>query len=394
MNTSVPIASSTAGPAGPARVSTGPATRGVTALPASGWQVRLAARPAGLPTPDDFTLEQAAVPAPRAGQAVVRTTYFALDAATRLFLDDNTGLPLPRLGIGDVVIGEALGEVIASADPAFAVGDVVRHQKGWQEYVVADTAALRRVDPAAFPTPTAHLAPLLTAWAGLVAVAELRTGDVVFVSGAAGAVGGLAGQIARLRGAGRVIGSAGSAGKVAHLTGALGFDAAFDYRDGPVLDQLREHAPGGIDVCFDNTGGAQLATALRLMRPHGRVALCGLLERLNRPRRMPDQVLAGGETVPIHRPQDTATDPAQSTERETEPDLGFAIANRLTLRGFRTSDFLDRQAEAEAEVGSWLATGQLRLDESIVDGIENAPRAFSDLMRGAFTGRVLVRPDR
>ncbi|CAJ62640.1 putative dehydrogenase, with GroES-like domain [Frankia alni ACN14a] len=336
--------------------------------PAAGRLVRLAAYPVGLPAPEDFRVELAAVPAPRPGQVVVRTTLFALDAAARLFLGD-VGLPLPRLTLGDVVPGAALGEVVASTDPGFAVGDEVCHQLGWREFAVADAAALRRVDPAVLPTPTAYLAPLLTAWAGLVAAAELRSGDTVFVSGAAGAVGGLAGQIARLRGAGRVIGSAGSPAKVAHVTGTLGFDAAFDHRDGPVLDRLRECAPEGIDVYFDNTGGAQLAAAVRLLRPHGRVVLCGLLDRQTGPR------------------------PGRAAGEETTPDLGYAIANRLTLRGLRTADFADRRAEAEQEIGHWLATGRLQLDETIVDGIENAPRAFTDLLRGAFTGRVVIRVD-
>ncbi|WP_261575909.1 MDR family NADP-dependent oxidoreductase [Frankia gtarii] len=337
-------------------------------VPAAGRQVCLAAHPAGLATPEDFRVELAAVPAARPGQVVVRTTLFALDAAARLFLG-GVGLPLPRLALGDVVPGAALGAVVASTDPGFAVGDVVCHQLGWREFAVADAAALRRVDSAVLPSPTAYLAPLLTAWAGLVVAAELRPGDTVFVSGAAGAVGGLAGQIARLRGAGRVIGSAGSAAKVAHVTGTLGFDAAFDHRDGPVLDRLRELAPDGIDVYFDNTGGAQLAAAIRLLRPHGRAVLCGLLDRQNGPR------------------------PGRAHGEETTPDLGYAIANRLTLRGLRTADFADRRAEAEQQIGHWLATGRLRLDETVVDGIENAPRAFVDLLRGAFTGRVLVRID-
>jgi NADPH-dependent curcumin reductase CurA len=337
-----------------------------TPVPAVGRLVRLAAHPVGLPTPEDFRVEPAAVPAARPGQVIVRTTLFALDAAARLFLGD-VGLPLPRLALGDVVPGAALGEVVASADPGFAVGDVVCHQLGWREFAVADAAALRRVDTAILPNPTAYLAPLLTAWAGLVVAAELRPSDTVFVSGATGAVGGLAGQIARLRGAGRVIGSAGSPAKVAHATGTLGFDAAFDYRDGPVLERLRELAPNGIDVYFDNTGGAQLAAAIRLLRPHGRVVLCGLLDRQNGPR------------------------PGRADGEEATPDLGYAIANRLTLRGLRTADFADRRAEAEKEIGSWLSAGRLRLDETIVDGIENAPRAFVDLLRGAFTGRVLVQ---
>ncbi|WP_261561856.1 NADP-dependent oxidoreductase [Frankia tisae] len=363
MSASSPTASSSAASSPTSSTPTLPAS-----VPASGRQVRLAAHPAGLPTPEDFRVELAAVPAARPGQVVVRTRLFALDAAARLFLG-AVGLPLPRLPLGDVVPGAALGEVVASTDPGFAVGDEVCHQLGWREFAVADAAALRRVDTTVLPSPTAYLAPLLTAWAGLVAVAELRPGDTVFVSGAAGAVGGLAGQIARLRGAGRVIGSAGSPAKVAHLTGTLGFDAAFDYRDGPVLERLRALAPDGIDVYFDNTGGAQLAAAVRLLRPHGRAVLCGLLDRQNGPRR------------------------AHASGEETTPDLGYAVTNRLTLRGLRTADFADRRAEAEQEIGRWLAAGRLRLDETVVAGIENAPRAFVDLLRGEFTGRVLVRVD-
>jgi hypothetical protein len=202
--------------------------------------------------------------------------------------------------------------------------------------------------------------PGLTAYVGLLDIACMRPGDRVFVSAAAGAVGSLAGQIARLRGASRVVGSAGSAAKVAYLA-ELGFDAGFDYHDGPVRDALALAAPDGIDVYFDNVGGDHLAAAIDRMRLHGRAALCGMISVYN----------AG---VPVPGPA----------------NLPLTIGKRLTLRGFLVLDHEDRRPEFDAEMSGWLRDGKVRFDETVVDGIANAPEAFIGMLRGGNTGKMVI----
>jgi len=194
---------------------------------------------------------------------------------------------------------------------------------------------------------------------GLLDIAAMKPGDVVFVSGAAGAVGSLAGQIAKLRGAARVIGSAGSSSKVDYLA-SLGFDAAFNYKDGPVRDQLRAAAPDGIDVYFDNVGGTHLEAAISSLRTYGRVALCGAISTYN-----------GAVEAPRN--------------------LSLAVGKRLTLRGFIVSDHNDRMPAFLAEVGGWLRAGDISFTETVVDGLENAPRAFIGLLNGDNTGKMIVR---
>ncbi len=238
------------------------------------------------------------------------------------------------------------------------------HQLGWREYAVLDGGAARRVDPAIAP-PQAYLGvlgmPGLTAYVGLLDIAALAAGDVVFVSGAAGAVGGMVGQIAKARGH-RVIGSAGSAEKVGHVVEELGFDAALNYRDGDLAGQLAAAAPGGIDVYFDNVGGEHLEAALGALNRGGRVALCGAISQYN------------------------ATEPAPGPR-----NLSLAIGKRLTLRGFIVSDHGDRMRAFAEEVGGLLREGRIRSRETVVEGIERAPEAFMGLLEGRNTGKMLVR---
>ncbi len=227
-----------------------------------------------------------------------------------------------------------------------------------------DARGARKVDPDLAPV-TAYLGVLgmtgLTAYAGLLDVAAMKPGETVFVSGAAGAVGSMVGQIAKLRGAGRVIGSAGSAAKVERLT-ALGFDAAFDYHDGPVSKQLRAAAPDGVDVYFDNVGGDHLEAAIGAMNLHGRAAICGMIAQYN------------------------ATEPPAAPR-----NLALVIGKRLTLRGFLVSDHGHLREQFVQEVAGWLREGRLSYDETVVDGIEQAPEAFLGLLRGENLGKMLVR---
>jgi NADPH-dependent curcumin reductase CurA len=266
----------------------------------------------------------------------------------------------------------SIGEVVESRADGFAPGDTVWHAAGWRDFAVVRAGepalrglgTLRRLDVSAAP-PQAYLGALggigLTAWAGLLEAAELRDGDIVWVSAAAGAVGGLAAQIAKARGH-RVIGSAGSDAKVSQLLADLGLDAAFNYRAGPVAELLRDAAPDGIDVYFDNVGGEHLEAALGALRRWGRVALCGAVSEYD-----------AGKTAGGPR------------------NLFQAIANDLTLRGFRGSSYVDRLPDMTRDMTGWLATGRVRHRETIFNGLERAPEALIEMLAGATTGKTLVR---
>ncbi|MDX3224843.1 NADP-dependent oxidoreductase [Streptomyces sp. ME19-01-6] len=339
-------------------VTSDPSRRG----PRTGLEIRLAARPDGLPALGDFDLAEVAVPDPAPGQVLVRNLFMSLDPGMLMLMTGESGLPMPRYEVGEVMYGDAVGEVVASADPSLGEGDLVVHRMGWREYALAPAGAYRRVDKDAYPTPSTHLSFGLVAYVGLMDAARLRPGDTVFVSSAAGATGSMAGQIARLKGAARVIGSAGSPEKVAHLTGKLGFDAAFDYHDGPVVDRLREAAPDGIDVYFDNVGGEQLRAAIEVMNVHGRIAVCGALGR-------------------------------QSTARPDDGpgDLLAVLGKRLTIRGFTMGDHLERAAEFGPQFRAWLRDGAIVHEETVIDGLAAAPRTLLDMVGGAYTGKTVVR---
>ncbi|MBO0828032.1 MAG: NADP-dependent oxidoreductase [Streptosporangiales bacterium] len=328
-------------------------------------EIHLAARPHGEPTPDDFALVEVELPGPGDGEVLVRNRFFSVDPYMRGRMNDAKSY-VPPFAVGEVMSGAAVGEVVESRSDAVSVGDVVLHQDGWREYTVTEAARVRPVDVDAVPSPSAYLGVLgatgFTAYVGLLDIARLRAGDTVFVSGAAGAVGSAAGQLARLHGASRVVGSAGSAEKVAYLVDELGFDAAFDYHDGPVAKQLRDAAPDGIDVYFDNVGGDHLEAAIFAMHDFGRVAACGAISQYN------------------------ATEP-----RPGPRNLGMVVQKRLTIRGFIVVDHGDWFADFSRDVGRHVADGSIRYRETFVDGVENAPRAFMDMLRGANIGKMVVR---
>ena len=341
-------------------------------MPLTGREVRLVRRPAGRLQPGCLEVVESAVPALRDGEVLVPNTWLSVDAAVRLRLDGTTpdGY-LPPLPLHEPLIGLAVGEVVESRTPDFRPGDVVTHAQGYREYAVvrpdagplAGAGGLSTVDTAVAPAQ-AYLGVLghigLTAYGGLLEVAALRPGDVVWVSAAAGAVGSVAAQIARLRGH-TVIGSAGSAEKVAYLLEELGLDAAFDHRDGDLGALLLAAAPTGIDVYFDNVGGGHLAAALAGLREGGRVALCGAVGQYD-----------GAPSSPAG-------------------DLFPVVAKSLQLRGFRAGQFLDRSQEMRSALAPLVAQGRLALREHVVDGIESAPDALVALLQGANTGKVLVR---
>ena len=326
-------------------------------------QIRLARRPHGEPTPEDFELVEVPLPDPGPGEMTIRNSYLSVDPYMRGRMRDVKSY-VPPYQVGEPMDGGAVGQVIASNGGPFEEGAWVQHLGGWREHAVGGGELAYPVDPSVAPI-SASLGvlgmPGFTAYVGVTEIAPVKEGETVFVSAAAGAVGSAAGQIARLRGC-RVIGSAGSPEKVAWLTDELGFDAAFDYKETPVKEALREHAPKGIDVYFDNVGGDHLEAALPRMRTHGRIAICGAISEYN-------------EEVP-----------------QPGPDNFVAvIPRRLTIRGFIVFDHGALMKPFLEEVGPRVGAGEIRYRETVVDGIEQMPEAFIGLLGGDNTGKMLVR---
>jgi NADPH-dependent curcumin reductase CurA len=336
----------------------------VATLPATTREIQLVSRPVGRPGPENFRLAESPLPELTDGQIMVKNLFISVDPYMRGRMNDVKSYSAP-FALGEALDGGAVGEVIASRSDAYQEGDVVVHSLGWREYAVLDAAAATPARTDLAPA-SAFLGALgmtgLTAYAGLLKVANFAPGDAVFVSGAAGAVGSLVGQIAKAMGASRVIGSAGSPAKVARLL-ELGYDAAFDYHDGPVREQLEKAAgSAGIDVYFDNVGGEHLEAALAVLNVGGRVAMCGAIAQYN-------------STEPTPAPR----------------NLMQAIGKQLTLQGFLVGGQRQHAREFAEKMAGWLADGTVRYDETIVDGLEKAPQAFMDLLDGANTGKMLVR---
>jgi hypothetical protein len=327
-------------------------------------EIHLASRPSGQPTSENFEVVETEVRSPTDGEVTVRNTFLSVDPYMRGRMNDVKSY-VPPFKLGEVMSGGAVGEVIESRSPDLNVGETVQHMQGWREFTTGSASDVHRIDTRLAPA-SAYLGALgltgFTAWVGLFDIARMHEGDVVFVSGAAGGVGSLAGQMAKLRGASRVVGSAGSDAKVKHLIDDLGFDAAFNYRNRPVRDQLRQAAPDGIDVYFDNVGGQHLEAAIEAFKPFGRAALCGAISQYN-------------STAPPPGPR----------------NMPLCVGKRLTLRGFIVSDHQDRFGDFIAEVGPWLAQGQIVARETVVDGIDRMPDAFLSLFRGDNLGKMLVR---
>ncbi|MGK5629714.1 NADP-dependent oxidoreductase [Streptomyces sp. URMC 123] len=335
----------------------------MTETPTTSREWHLVARPQGWPEPKDFALREAAVPQPGPGQIVVRNVFLSVDPYMRGRMSAAKSYVEPY-ELGKPMLGGAVGRVVASAAEGFAEGDHVLHHFGWREYAAVNAKGAVKVDPEAAPLST-YLGvlgmPGLTAYAGLLRVADFKEGDTVFVSGAAGAVGSQVGQIAKLKGAARVIGSAGSDEKVRVLTEEYGFDAAFNYKNGPVAEQLQAAAPDGIDVYFDNVGGDHLEAAIGAMNVHGRIAVCGMISQYN------------------------ATEPTPAPR-----NLAQIIAKRLRIEGLLVGDHYDLQQQFVEEVSAWVRSGELKYRETTVSGIENTVDAFLGMLRGENTGKMLV----
>lgn len=325
-------------------------------------EIHLASRPHGWPTQDNFRTVEVELPDPGPGEVLVRNTFMSVDPYMRGRMNDVKSY-VPPFALDAALDGGAVGEVVASGSDDLAVGDTVLHQAGWRTHALLPARAVRRVDVSQVPA-SAYLGALgmpgMTAYVGLTRIAEMKEGDVVFISGAAGAVGSTAGQVARRLGASKVIGSAGSPEKCAWLTDELGFDVALNYKDAPIGRQLREHGP--VDVYFDNVGGDHLEAAIFAMADFGRIAACGAIADYN-------------AEAPVPGPR----------------NLMMVVSKRLTMRGFIVTDHGDAASEFYRRAGGWVADGTLTWRETVVDGLDNAVDAFLGLHRGDNTGKMLVR---
>lgn len=325
-------------------------------------EVRLVSRPKGLPTTGNFKLVTTDVGPLQNQQVLVRNLFMSVDPYMRGRMNEGKSYTTP-FETGKALDGSVVGEVVESTAAEFNPGDAVFSSFGWREYFIASPTELHHVNPSVLPL-SVYLGVLgmtgMTAWAGLNLV-EVKTSDTIFISGAAGAVGNVAGQLAKLHGC-HVIGSAGSDKKVAFLKEECGFDSAFNYKAGPTLEQLAKIAPDGIDVYFDNVGGETLEAALSTLRLHGRIIACGSISGYNAEKPLPG------------------------------PSNFFnVIGKRLTIKGMIVSDWLDRQEAFTKEVGSYFQAGKIKNHETIIHGIDKAVDAFLGLFQGQNTGKMVVK---
>ena len=312
--------------------------------------------------PENFDLMEASMPEPKPGEVLVRTTLLSLDPASRAWMQGATYRS--QLNPGDVMAGWGLGEVVSSNANGFEPGDLVSGEYGWQRYASLPARALTKHDKKHKPEHILGVLGItgLTAYFGMLDVGRPRPGETVLVSGAAGAVGSIAGQIAKIAGC-RVIGTTGGADKCRWIVDELGFDAAIDYKSGNLDKALKAACPNGLDVYFDNTGGDVLAAALRRMNVFGRVSCCGAISQYNTATPAP-----GPFGVP-----------------------GFIVTKRIRMEGFVVMDFYNRRAQAEDALGRWLAEGKLKAPVDIVEGFEKMPSALAGMFAGRNKGKLMVR---
>ena len=329
----------------------------------SNTSVRLARRPVGLPVADDFRIDIAEVPVPGPGQVLVRVTLISLDPAMRGWLDDRPSY-LPPIGLDEVIRAGGVGEVVTSSDPRFPVGSMVQGNTGVQEYAVLDTNGLTRVDPA-LGTPSMYLGVLgmtgMTAYFGLFEHGRPRAGDTVLVSAAAGAVGSIAGQLARINGC-RVVGVAGGPDKCSYVTDDLGFDAAVDYKGDSLRTAIGDACPNGIDLYFDNVGGAVLNAALANLAMHARIVICGAISQYNA-----EQITPG-------------------------PSNYMALlVRRSTMTGFLVFDHAAEYRTARRRLAQWVADGRLTAPETLVPGsVADFHSVFLRLFTGDNVGKLIL----
>ncbi|MEM1246253.1 MAG: NADP-dependent oxidoreductase [Acidobacteriota bacterium] len=325
-------------------------------------EIRLRQRPVGMPTVDDFETATVDVAEPADGEVTVRNVVMSVDPYMRGRMVDRKSY-VPPFQIGEALTGGVIGRVVASKAEGFAEGDYVQSMYGWREGYTAPAAELQALGSLEAP-PSAYLGvlgmPGMTAYAGLLEVGALQQGETVYVSGAAGAVGSVVGQIAKTKNC-RVLGSAGSPEKVEWLR-EIGFDYAWDYHEGDITSHLREGAPDGLDVYFDNVGGEHLQAAIGAMRPNGRIPLCGAISQYN-------------ATEPVPGPN----------------NLVLAIGLGLTLKGFIVSNYMHLAEAFRSDMESWVNTGKVKYEETVFEGVEKAPEAFIGLFTGANKGKMVVQ---
>jgi len=340
----------------------------MSAIPAIRRSVVLRRRPGGMPSRDDFELVEDAMPTPARGEVLTRTIWLSIDPYMRGRMSDRRSYAAP-VAVGGVMTGVTVGEVLASGDAEFQPGDIVLGPRGWQTHIVSPAAELTRIDrpPAQrLPSLGAYLGvlgmPGVTAYTGMRDIGEPKPGETVVISAAAGAVGSVAGQLAKRAGA-RVVGIAGGAEKCLYVQEMLGFDDCVDYRVLDLDDALAAACPDGIDVYFENVGGAVQAAAFALLNPFARVPMCGLVAQYN------------------------------ESEPPPGPNLAFVVAKRVKIQGFLVFDKPERAAEWRELATPWVLDGSLRHREDVVDGLEEAPDALAGLLAGRNFGKMLVRVD-
>jgi len=332
-------------------------------IPKTHRRVVLARRPPGEPSETDFRIEEVAVPEPGSGQVLVRVIYLSLDPYMRGRMRDAASYAAP-VGIGEVMTGGTVGEVVKSNNPSFKVGDIVEERLGWQQYAIGGPT-LRKIDPSLAPISTANGVlgmPGMTAYFGLFEVGQPKAGETVVVSAASGAVGQVVGQLAKIAGC-RAIGIAGGPKKCAFVKEILGLDECVDYRAAKDLSAaIKTACPNGVDVYFDNVGGAVSDAVFLNLNFFARVALCGSISQYN---------VAAPEVGPRL--------------------LGLFVGRRVSMRGFIVSDFANKFAPAMRQLGEWVRSGRIKYKEDIIEGIEKAPRAFIGLLRGENFGKLQVK---
>ena len=331
----------------------------------SNKQILLAARPVGFPKDSDFRLVESPVPVPGEGQMLVRSIYISVDPYMRGRMNDVKSYAAP-VPIGGLMGGGAVARVIQSNISAFNEGDIVEGMFGWQEYAVSDGRGVRKIDPSVAPISTALGVlgmPGLTAYFGLLEICDPQPEETVVVSGAAGAVGSLVGQIAKIKGC-RVVGIAGGDDKIAYLTEEIGFDAAFNYKTvSDYYQQLKELCPKGIDVYFDNVGGEISDAVFSLINTRARVSICGQISQYN-----------------LEKP-----------EMGPRLILMSLLVKQARAEGFLVFQYAEKYPQGIKQMAQWLREGKLKYKEDIEEGIENTPRAFMDMLKGRNTGKQLVK---
>jgi NADPH-dependent curcumin reductase CurA len=327
-------------------------------------EIRLKNRPEGLPRESDFELAEVELPEPAEGEIMVQNIYMSVDPYMRGRMHDRKSY-MPPFQLGKPLEGGCVGRVIESKNGPFQVGDYVVGMLGWREYFLSDGQGLFKIEPGIAPIQ-AYLGTLgmpgLTAYAGLLFIGKPKEGETVFVSAAAGAVGSVVCQIAKLRGC-RVVGSAGSDDKVSWLLDEAGIDAAFNYKKvADVTTEVGKHFPKGIDVYFENVGGVHLEAALEHMNNYGRIVMCGMISMYN-------------ATEPVPGPT----------------NLAYIIGKKLTMQGFIVIDHFDKMQQFYTDMAKWISEKRMKWKETVVDGLENAPGAFTGLFKGENFGKMIVR---